>query len=298
MQKELHLNSIHTFLTYLEIEKRYSKLTIGSYQSDLFQFYAFIESQFDIQDILICTHMHIRSWIASLGEDHSATSINRKISTLKSFYKYALKSGWIASLPTQKLVSPKKPKRLPSFANESQMNELLEETGFEEGLKGATNRLIIELLYATGMRRIELIQLQDHDVDLRLHQIKVLGKGNKERIVPLIQQVEDLIQDYRAVKQKIGLVGPHLLVLENGEPLYEKYVYNTVKRYLSKVSTQTKKSPHTLRHSFATHLLNHGAELNAVKELLGHASLAATQIYTHNTIDKLKNVYKQAHPKS
>jgi integrase/recombinase XerC len=242
--------------------------------------------------------MHIRSWIASLGEDHSATSINRKISTLKSFYKYALKSGWIASLPTQKLVSPKKPKRLPSFANESQMNELLEETGFEEGLKGATNRLIIELLYATGMRRIELIQLQDHDVDLRLHQIKVLGKGNKERIVPLIQQVEDLIQDYRAVKQKIGLVGPHLLVLENGEPLYEKYVYNTVKRYLSKVSTQTKKSPHTLRHSFATHLLNHGAELNAVKELLGHASLAATQIYTHNTIDKLKNVYKQAHPKS
>jgi integrase/recombinase XerC len=294
------LNAVDLFIQYLQSEKRYSQLTIRSYSNDLFQFKSFLEAEFEINDMLLAKHTQIRSWLASLNENkaNAARSINRKISCLKSFYKYHLKVGNINSLPTQKLVSPKNAKRLPAFANESQMAQLMDEVSFGVDFKDYTNRLIISLLYGTGMRRSELLNLKESDIDAFTQTIKVLGKGNKERILPLIPDLIQEIKHYKQLKQEQGFTNEVLLVRDNGAMLYEKYIYLVVKKYLSLVSTQDKKSPHTLRHSFATHLLNRGAELNAVKELLGHASLAATQVYTHNTIDKLKNVFNKAHPKA
>jgi integrase/recombinase XerC len=295
------LKATDNYFQYLTNEKRYSSLTIRSYNSDLFQFISFLQNTYQIDDVLIAKHTHIRSWLAALKEEDkmSSTSINRKISCLKSFYKYQLKTNTIAALPTDKITSPKKPKRLPSFANEAQMEQLLDEVNFGSTFKDFTDRLIIDLLYATGMRRAELLGLKQTDIDMHQGQIKVIGKGSKERYLPLIPEVLEGIQHYLKLRKEMEIIEePSLLVKENGACLYEKYIYLTVKKYLSLVSSQEKKSPHTIRHSFATHLLNRGAELNAVKELLGHASLAATQIYTHNTIDKLKNVFQQAHPKA
>ncbi len=292
---------LKAFLQYIIVEKRYSKLTAQAYERDLEQFFVFINTTFDIQNFQDVKHTHIRSWLASLmqNNNNAARSVNRKISTLKSFYKYLLRQNVISSLPTTKITTPKNSKRLPSFISESSMELLLDTKDFGTTFKDKTERLIIEMLYNTGMRRAELVALSVTQIDFSNALIKILGKGNKERLMPIVPELQTLIKDYLNERTLLGFARVNqLLVTPKGEPVYEKFVYNAVKKHLATVTTQNKKSPHVLRHSFATHILNNGAQLNAVKELLGHANLAATQVYTHNTIDKLKNAFNKAHPKA
>jgi integrase/recombinase XerC len=291
---------ISAYTAYLQFEKRYSNHTVQAYQHDLEQFFLFVKSQFGEMLIHQVSHIHIRSWLAQIKElEISSKSINRKISTLKSFYKFLLKNDLVKLSPMAKIISPKSAKRLPVFVNESNMEQLMEEPLFTDDFKGKTDKLILELLYQTGMRRAELLGLKINDFDQSNQQLKVLGKGNKERIIPIQRELSTLIKAYLVDRSLIeSMQHDFLLSFANGKPLYEKYIYNTVRKYLSLITTLDKKSPHVLRHTFATQLLNQGADLNAVKELLGHANLAATQIYTHNTIDKLKEVYKKAHPKA
>jgi len=290
---------IQSFLDYLRFEKRYSQHTLISYQNDLEQFFSFLYLQFNEVSINQITATYIRSWLAELkSENISAKSINRKISTLKSFFRFMMKQGLIKQTPMTTVVSPKISKRLPAFVEEKNTNTLFTYVEFSDDWKGKTERLILALFYNTGMRVSELINLKEKQVDEDYSQLKVLGKGNKERIIPVSKELLKELKDY--VRQKPAkLEGiAEVFVNEKGKPLYPKYVYNAVKKYLSAVTTIEKKSPHILRHTFATHLMNNGADLNAVKELLGHSSLAATQIYTHNTIEKLKDVHKKAHPKA
>lgn len=290
---------VQEFLAYIQFERRYSPKTVQAYQNDLEQFFLFIKSTFEIEESKFIKHIHVRSWLAQLSEnDYEARSLNRKISTLKSFYKFLMKMGHLTESPMSKVVSPKIKKRLPSFVNQPNIDLLLNEIEFPSDYSGKMDRLILEILYATGMRRNELMQLKEFDIDTSLQQLKVLGKGNKERIIPLQKPLLSLIGDFVKEKKLLGLDNTYLLVLPSGKRLYDKYVYNVTKKYLSLVTTIEKRSPHVLRHTFATHLLNEGADLNAVKELLGHANLTATQIYTHNTIDKLKDIHKKAHPRS
>ncbi len=290
---------IQSFLDYLRFEKRYSQHTLISYQNDLEQFFSFLYSQFNEVSINQITATYIRSWLAELkSENISAKSINRKISTLKSFFRFIMRQGLIKQTPMTTVVSPKISKRLPAFVEEKNTDTLFTYVEFSDDWKGKTERLILALFYNTGMRVSELINLKEKQVDENYSQLKVLGKGNKERIIPVSKELLKELKDY--VRQKPAkLEGiAEVFVNEKGKPLYPKYVYNAVKKYLSAVTTIEKKSPHILRHTFATHLMNNGADLNAVKELLGHSSLAATQIYTHNTIEKLKDVHKKAHPKA
>jgi integrase/recombinase XerC len=244
--------------------------------------------------------MFVRTWLAELKsvEDISAKSLNRKISSLKSFFKYQLKMGVIQQTPMTTVVSPKIGKRLPVFVEEKNIHTLLTHVEFTDDWKGKTEKLVIELFYATGMRLSELIHLKESQIDNAYQQIKVLGKGNKERIIPISSTLITALQLYISQKSTEQKIEPLLFVTDKGKPLQPRTVYGFVKQYLSLVTTVQKKSPHILRHSFATHLMNNGADLNAVKELLGHSSLAATQVYTHNTIEKLKDVYKKAHPKA
>lgn len=293
------MKHLSDFIGFIQFEKRYSDNTVQAYQKDLEQFFLFIANQFEINEAESVKHIHIRSWLASLKEGKmESKSINRKISSLKSFYKFLLKKGIVKTSPTSKLISPKNSKRLPVFVNETNMQVLLNEVSFPEGLRGKTERIIIEILYQTGMRRAELLGLTISNIDFSQSQFKVLGKGNKERIIPFGKELKFLLEDYMHKRNLVDSSHDKLLILENGKPLYAKFVYNVVTQYLGVATTLEKKSPHVLRHSFATHLLNQGADLNAVKELLGHANLSATQIYTHNTIEKLKDVYKKAHPKA
>lgn len=289
---------IQEFLEYLRFEKRYSQHTIISYQNDLEQFFTFLSQYGNIEINAIATS-YIRSWLAELKEENiSSKSINRKISTLKSFFKFLMKQSVIKQTPMATIVSPKINKRLPAFVEEKNMNTLFSYIEFSDDWMGRTNRLILVLFYNTGMRLSELIHLKEKNIDVQYSQIKVLGKGNRERIIPVSKELLHEINNY--IKEKpIRLENVNeILINTKGKPLHAKYVYNTVKNYLSAVTTLDKKSPHVLRHTFATHLMNNGADLNAVKELLGHASLAATQVYTHNTIDTLKDIYKKAHPKA
>ena len=245
--------------------------------------------------------MYVRSWLASLKEQKaSARTINRKISSLKSFFKYQLRQGTLEYSPMGQVISPKTKKRLPEFIREKETDVLFTDVEFSEDWKGLTDKLILKLLYQTGMRLSELINLRLSSIDFSKSQIKVLGKGNKERILPLGTDIADDIRCYEEHKRKNfkTVESGFLMLTSKGEKLYPGYVYQTVKFYLSLTTTIQKKSPHVLRHTFATHLMNNGADLNAVKDLLGHASLAATQIYTHNTIEKLKNVHKKSHPKA
>lgn len=294
------MHSITDFIQYLQYEKRYSDHTVQAYQRDLEQFFLYIDLHYSGTSINLIQHLHIRSWLASLKEhDLESRSINRKISTLKSYYKFLLRTSKVSSSPMSKIISPKNAKRLPVFVNQTNMDRLLEDTDFATDYKGNLDRLIVELLYQTGMRRAELLGIKVQDVDLYTHQIKVLGKGNKERIIPINKELQSLIENFISLRNQLeNIESQHLLLRENGKPLYPKYVYTVVTHYLSLTTTLDKKSPHVLRHTFATHMLNQGADLNAVKELLGHANLTATQIYTHNTIDKLKEIYKKAHPKA
>ncbi len=292
--------AISTFLNYLKFEKRYSQHTIISYENDLNQFFSYLLHQYPVTTINDVKSMMVRSWLAQLKgeEDLTAKSINRKISALKSFFKYQMKLGVLLQTPMGTIVAPKITKRLPSFIQESQLDTLFHHVEFADNWQGRTEKLVLDLFYATGMRLSELIQLKESQIDSSYRQIKVLGKGNKERIIPVSQQLIEGIQQYIQDKP-IKLEGIyHVFITEKGKSLNPRSVYGFVKKNLGLVTTAQKKSPHTLRHSFATHLMNNGADLNAVKELLGHSSLAATQVYTHNTIEKLKEVFQKAHPKA
>lgn len=292
---------IQPFLEYIKFEKRFSPHTVVSYQTDLIAFFDYLQITYNGVAMEQLTHIYIRSWLASLKDGGmTAKSINRKISTLRSFFKYQLKVGLIEQTPMVKINAPKNEKRLPKFIAKKDIDTLFDHVEFPEDWKGQTDRLIFLVFYNTGMRLSELISLKEGSVDFYNSSIKVLGKGNKERIIPMSNKLANEIKNYLCFKkeQEIQNENGLLLVRQKGKKLASRSVYDTVKYYLSLVSTVEKQSPHILRHSFATHLTNNGADLNAVKELLGHSSLAATQVYTHNTIEKLKNIYKQAHPKA
>jgi integrase/recombinase XerC len=294
---------IGSFIDYLKFEKRYSPHTISSYQDDLEQFFDFLNLQFGMNTPALTeiSSSFIRSWLASLKENkNSAKTINRKISSLKSFFKYHLRTGKLEQSPMTTIVAPKIPKRLPVYVEQKDTGTLFEYVEFPNDWRGKTDRLILAIFYNTGMRLSELVNLKESQVNVASNTIKVLGKGNKERVIPINSQLVKEISEYIDLKKTALEKGDntYLLVSEKGRRLYAKYVYLTVKKYLALVTTVDKKSPHVLRHTFATHLTNNGADLNAVKELLGHSSLAATQIYTHNTIEKLKDIYKKAHPKA
>jgi len=294
-------DSIQPFLDYLKYQKRYSAHTIRSYHDDLLQFFGFVDMQFDEVSLTSIGHIHVRSWLASIKEnDISSKTINRKISSLKSFFKYLVKTSVLDQTPMTRIVTPRNSKRLPDFIQEGDAGKLMADLRNTENWKGLNTKMLITLFYTTGVRLSELINLKEAQVDFGKKQIKVLGKGNKERIIPVSEDIVVMIKDYIQHKKKeFERTDSTLLVTEKGKKMYSKYPYLLVKKFLtSEVKTLNKKSPHVLRHSFATHLSNKGADLNAIKELLGHSSLAATQVYTHNTIEKLKNVYKKAHPKA
>jgi integrase/recombinase XerC len=284
------------FITYLSSEKRFSEHTIKSYTTDLKQFTSFLSSEFQIIDeINEISFQIIRTWIASLLEKGiNPRSVNRKISTLKTYFKFLIREGKLIENPMIKVVAPKSKKRLPVFVKEDQIASLLNEVQFEEGFVGQRNKLIIELFYVTGIRLSELINIKISDVDFNSQSIKVLGKRNKERIIPLSSTTINSLNNFIENNQKNHFLFTNL----DGMKLYTKLVYRLVNKYIAKISSVNKKSPHILRHTFATHMLNNGADINAIKELLGHANLSATQVYTHNTIEKLKTVYKQAHPRA
>lgn len=292
---------IQSFLDYLKFEKRYSVHTVTSYQNDLSAFFDYLDLQYGKLSLQEITPGFIRSWLAGLKEENmGAKSINRKISTLRSFFKYQLKTGKLEVSPASTVIAPKIGKRLPVFIKEEDTKELLHSlSGLTEDWKSLNGKMLLTLFYSTGMRLSELINLKEKQLDLGRSQIKVLGKGNKERIIPISKEVIGIIRDYQQWKRKeFDNAGEELLVTAKGKRMYPKYAYLLVKQYLGYVKTLDKKSPHILRHTFATHLMNSGADLNAVKELLGHSSLASTQVYTHNTIEKLKDVHKKAHPKA
>ena len=288
----MHKNN---FLQYLEFEKRYSKHTLISYGTDLSQFSSYLKLEFEIENIKEVSHQIIRSWISSLLESGiSSRTVNRKITTLKSFYKYLIQEDVISENPTRKIVSPKTSKKLPVFVEKSKMDILLNEIEFPEGFEGERDKLIIDVFYMTGVRLSELINIKISDIDFSNSQMKVLGKRKKERMIPL---TNTLLNQIKIFSQKKSI---NLLLFTNfeGLTLSPKQVYNLVNKYIGMVTSLDKKSPHILRHTFATHMLNNGADINAIKEILGHSNLSATQIYTHNTIDRLKTIYKQAHPRA
>ena len=291
---------IQEFLNYLSFQKRYSSHTVLSYQNDLTSFFEFIFTEYQLKEAKEITTPVIRTWLASLKENKMASkSINRKISTLRSFFKYQLRMKHVEVSPVATITSLKVSQRLPSFIAEDDMHTLLNNDYFEDTFQGHTEYLIIQVLYQLGLRCNELIQLKEKNIDFSSAVIKVLGKGNKERLLPVNNQLLKLIEEYMAEKRKeFNNELPFLLLNKKGSQISPRYVYDVVRKNLGKVSTNERKSPHILRHSFATHLTNNGAHINPVKELLGHSSLASTQIYTHNSIEKLKEVHKQAHPKS
>ncbi len=291
------------FLRYLQYEKRFSEHTITAYSADLHQFFDYLNAVYKVTDVNEISHFFVRSWIVSLMEAKTTSkTVNRKISTLKSFFRFLVKEKTIKTNPMTKITAPKIPKRLPEFIQKEKMELLFDHVEFGEGYKGMRSRLIIELLYATGIRRAELIGLKDHSVDFGNDTIKVLGKRNKERMVPLTPKLSAFLKIYLVERNKYlkdcNKKSDYLVLDNQCNKCYAGLVYRTVKNYLGTVTTSEKKSPHVLRHTFATHMLNNGADINAIKELLGHSSLAATQVYTHNTVEKLKKIYKQAHPKA
>jgi integrase/recombinase XerC len=290
-----------SFLQYILVQKGYSLHTVRSYRNDLDQFYAFIEkSGTDFSPPDISSH-DVRAWIVNLMDNKiSASTVHRKVSSLRIFFKYMRKEGIIKHDPMDRVVLPKRKKKLPVFVSESAMDNLLDQYEFGNDFKGIRNKTIVEMLYLTGIRRAELIGLKNSDVDLSGFTIKVTGKRNKQRIIPIIRTFVPQLEQYIKSRDEAHSAenGGWFFITNSGNKLYDKFVYNTVKSYLTLVTTIEKRSPHVLRHTFATHMLNHGADLNSIKELLGHANLSATQIYTHNSFEKLKKVYKQAHPRA
>jgi integrase/recombinase XerC len=288
------------FLDYLALEKNYSALTICSYQKDLEDFIEFYKQEESSSEIHLAKKAHIRAFIMYLTqEDKSEKTVNRKLSTLRSFYKYLVKEKILSINPIEQVHSLKRKKEVVVPFTESEISDLLDnEDYFTNDFEGVRDRLMIDLLYQTGIRRAELINLKESDIDSIQYSIKVLGKRNKERLVPISKYLLQEIEIYKQIKKTEGLNQyTHLFVTKKGKPLYDNLVYSKVKHYLSLISVKNKKSPHMLRHSFATHMLDSGADLNAVKDLLGHSSLSSTQVYTHGSIENLKKVFNQAHPR-
>ncbi|MGQ9620648.1 MAG: tyrosine-type recombinase/integrase [Bacteroidales bacterium] len=295
------MNYKESFLKYLETEKRYSPHTILSYENDLNMFLTFLESAGHSGDLVQVTSHDVRAWIVNMmDKKFSAVSVHRKISCLRGFYRYLLKKGITDRNPLDRVIVPKRKKVLPVFVDEKALQNLLDRFDFGDDFRGMRNRTLIEMLYTTGMRRAELTGLTCSDIDLVNYTVKVTGKRNKQRIIPLLRSFSDKLGEYiRKREEKFGReYGGWLFLTDSGKKMYDKCVYNIVKSYLALVTTIEKKSPHVLRHTFATHMLNRGADLNAIKEFLGHANLSATQIYTHNTFEKLKEIYKRAHPRA
>jgi integrase/recombinase XerC len=293
--------SISAFSDYLLFEKKYSELTLKAYRSDLEGFSEFIASEYETSSIDQVNYPQIRNWIVKLVDSGiSNRSINRKISSLNSYYKFLQKIGELQINPLSKHRALKTGKKVQVPFSEKEMASVLELLDGDTSFEGLRNRAIIELFYATGIRRIELVQLKLRDLDLQAATVKILGKRNKERLMPLLPSVVASLDRYILARNTCEIIeDPDLLFLtKKGVKIYEMLVYRIINDYFSLVSSKVKRSPHILRHSFATHLLNQGANLNAVKELLGHSSLAATQVYTHNSIAKLKEVYAKAHPRS
>ncbi len=291
---------IRQFSDHLKFEKRYSQHTLRSYHDDLVQFRDFIQTQFGETALTDISAAIVRSWLAQLKEQGlTSRTIVRKISCLKSFFRFLMIKGAVHKSPMATISSPKISKKLPTYVEEQDMDMLFRHVEFTDDWNGYTARLAMQMLYQLGLRLAELINCKEAQIDTANNNIKVLGKGNKERIIPagneLLRNINEYIKEKRVKFADFDSV--YLLVNDRGKKLYPKYIYRLTEKYLARVTTVEKKSPHVLRHSFATHLSNNGAELNAVKELLGHASLAATQVYTHNSIEKLKNVHKKAHPK-
>ena len=288
-----------SFVNYLKFEKRCSSHTVVAYKNDLDQFVQFcieVVGEFNVKKT---DSKLVRSWIVHLMENKlSARSVNRKITTVKSFFKYCMKELIVEKNPATYLSLPKIRKKLPNFVEENNLHHLLDDGFFDVDFKGIRDKLIITLLYGTGIRLAELLFLKDSDIDTKMCLIKVLGKRKKERIIPYPTSINSLLEAYFNIRNtEIGFKTERLLVTENGKPVYEKLIYRVVNNNLAKVTLLEKKSPHVLRHTYATHLLNKGADLNAVKELLGHVNLAATQIYTHTSFERLHDIYKQAHPR-
>ena len=289
---------INRYIDYLTYQKRYSAHTIRSYQTDLNQFIHFIKFLENSMKWTDVEDSHIRSWIIYLMEQGiSARTVNRKLSSVKSFFRYLQREG-VSTEVTRMIRGPKTGKPLPVFVREKEINRLLDDYDFGEDYTGIRNRMVIEILYETGIRRAELAGLKESDVRLEDRMMRVMGKRNKQRQIPVTRELEKDLRNYLVVKRKTFPASEYLLLTQRGRPLYPKLIYRIVHKYLGMVTTLSKKSPHVLRHSFATHLLNRGADLNAIKEMLGHANLSATQIYTHSSFEKLKRIYKQAHPRA
>ena len=291
------------FIQYIQFEKRYSPHTVSAYQSDLDQFMRFLNTPEEtITHPSEITHHLIRNWmVAMMSDDITARSITRKIATLRKYFKFLLQEGIITHNPASKINTPKSPKNLPVVVEDAKLTQMLDDNEvFTHDFKGVRDKLVIETLFGTGMRLAELLGVKETDINIYEGTVKVLGKRNKQRIIPINNELKLLISEYLDLKksQNFNNNSLTLLVTDKGADAYPKLIYLIVQKYLSYISTQNKKSPHVLRHTFATSLLNRGADLNAIKELLGHANLSATQIYTHNSVERLKSIYKQAHPKA
>ena len=292
---------LQSFLDYLLLEKNYSELTIKAYGKDIQSFLDFLKEEYKNENLKEVNYAQIRSWIIQMvNQNISNRSINRKISSLNSFFKFLIKTEYIKTNPLTKHKALKTSKKVQVPFSEEEINSVLNKISHADSFEGVRNKLIIELFYATGIRRIELINIKVKNIDLESKTVKILGKRNKERVIPLLNMLVDSIKTYLEKRKSLEKIEDedYLLLTVKGVKLYETLVYRIINEYFSLASSKVKKSPHILRHSFATHLLNQGAELNAVKELLGHSSLAATQVYTHNSIAELKKVYAKAHPTS
>ena len=294
------MQHLEHFLNFLKYEKRYSEHTVTAYEKDLDQFILFGSEMVGDFCLVEVDHHLIRQWVISLmDQGMTVVSVKRKISTLRSLYKFLLREGLMKKNPTELVVMPKSGKKLPQFVQEKEMNQLFDTSFFTGDFTGIRDKAILSLFYGTGMRLSELRGVKMTDLQLKEKVVKVLGKRNKERLIPFPPEVSGDIGNYIRVRNELfGDSNGYLFITDKGEQIYDKLLYRIVRKYLSLVTTMEKRSPHILRHSYATHLLNRGADLNAIKELLGHASLAATQVYTHTTFEKLKKIYNQAHPRA
>ena len=295
------MKALQQFIDYIKVEKRYSRYTVRAYTDDILQFTAFYQDHYSSPDILSVRQSEIREWVLhSLDSGISARSLRRKIASLNAFYKFCLRNRLILANPVEGIILPRIDKKLPEFIKETTIDTIFEPEQFEKCFSGIRDRFVLELFYATGMRLTELINLTGESFDAQKGELRILGKRNKERIVPLTPHIIALMGEYAKARSEefSSLSHNNLIVTDSGAPAYSRMVQRLVRRHLLKGTTLDKKSPHLLRHTFATHMLNNGADLNAVKELLGHANLAATEIYTHTTYEKLKSIYKQAHPRA
>lgn len=289
---------LEAFIEYLKREKNYSKHTLIAYTNDLAEFSQFLKNE-NSNDLSAVSFAHIRQWLAELNKSGlSSRSINRKLSSLRAFYKFLMKIGVIAVNPTLRQKSLKAAKKISNPFSEEEMERMLEVYPFEPGFEGVRNKLIILMFYATGIRRSELIELKTDDVDMHSGYLKITGKGNKQRNIPMLPVLKEALQVYLPQREAIGSARvPNLFITKKGLKMYDVLVYRIINNYFSGVTSKSKKSPHVLRHTFATHLLDRGADLNTIKDLLGHSSLATTQVYTHSSLANLKKVYQSAHPR-